>query len=83
MTPQLSPNEIKDLKVSLKTIVDSMCRIESEKELQKAEIAKIKDTSGVEPKIIRQLARINFKQSKEEVSDTIDDVLSLYEAIFE
>lgn len=61
---------------------NSLMRQESERDLQKNICERIKDEVGVEPKYLKQLAKVYHKQNFTEVKSQTDEFETLYEVVF-
>lgn len=61
---------------------NSLLRQESERDLQKGICDRIKDEVGVEPKYLKQLAKVYHKQNYSEVKLQSDEFETLYEVVF-
>jgi len=60
----------------------SLTRAEAERDLQKGICDRVAGTTSIEPKQLRMLAKLYYKQNKEETESEFDDVMGLYEQVF-
>lgn len=68
--PNLNPEERKKYSAAIKEIVDSLVRMEAEKELIKEIATQQKEFYGIKPAITTRAAKIAYKKSLEdEVAD--------------
>jgi hypothetical protein len=79
----LTPEDKKKLEKAIQEMSNSMTRIDAEKDLIKDIIQETHDSLGVEKKYIRKLAIIWHKQNVNEVKTETDEVMELYEELFE
>lgn len=79
----LTPEDKKKLEKAIQEMSNSMTRIDAEKDLMKDIIQETHDSLGVEKKYIRKLATIWHKQNVNEVKTETDEVMELYEELFE
>lgn len=79
----LTPEDKKKLEKAIQEMSNSMTRIDAEKDLIKDIIQETHDSLGVEKKYIRKLATIWHKQNVNEVKTETDEVMELYEELFE
>ena len=79
----LTPEDKKKLEKAIKEMSNSMTRIDAEKDLMKDIIQETHDSLGVEKKYIRKIATIWHKQNVNEVKTETDEVMELYEELFE
>ena len=79
----LTPEDKKKLEKAIQEMSNSMTRIDAEKDLMKDIIQETHDSLGVEKKYIRKIATIWHKQNVNEVKTETDEVMELYEELFE
>ena len=79
----LTPEDKKKFEKAIQEMSNSMTRIDAEKDLIKDIIQETHDSLGVEKKYIRKLATIWHKQNVNEVKTETDEVMELYEELFE
>lgn len=79
----LTPEDKKKLEKAIQEMSNSMTRIDAEKDLMKDIIQETHDSLGVEKKYIRKLATIWHKQNVNEVKTETDEIMELYEELFE
>jgi len=79
----LTPEDKKKLEKAIQEMSNSMTRIDAEKDLIKDIIQETHDSLGVEKKYIRKLATIWHKQNVNEVKTETDEIMELYEELFE
>jgi glucose-6-phosphate-specific signal transduction histidine kinase len=79
----LNPEEKKKLEKAIQELSNSMTRVDAEKDLMKDIIQETHDSIGVDKKYIRKLATIWHKQNVNEVKTETDEVMELYEELFE
>lgn len=84
MTTIVIPTSTTDkqkIKDAVTEMSNSMLRIDSEREFQRDVCARIKDEVGLEPKYLKQLAKVYHKQNFTEVQAQQDDFETLYEEV--
>ncbi|RMG25954.1 MAG: hypothetical protein D6732_21765 [Methanobacteriota archaeon] len=81
MMTNLSDANKSILKRALDEFDASLTRIEAERDHQKAICQRVKDTTGIEPKVFRKAAKIYHKQNRPEVETEFDEVIAVYEAV--
>lgn len=79
----LNPEDKKKLEKAIQELSNSMTRVDAEKDLMKDIIQETHDSIGVDKKYIRKLATIWHKQNVNEVKTETDEVMELYEELFE
>ena len=67
---------------AIKEMSDSLTREAAEKDLRKGIMEKVKDTTGITPAMTRTIAKLHFTQTKDELEQKNDDILTLYETTF-
>jgi len=68
---------------AIKEFDASLTRQAAERDLQKEICQKVKDTTGIEPKVTRKLAKLYFAQNREETESEFDEVIGLYDSCIE
>lgn len=76
-----SPSDKQKIKDAVMEMSNSMLRTESERDLQKDICLRIKDEVGLEPKYLKQMAKIYHKQNFVEVRNEQDEFETLYEEV--
>lgn len=71
----------KKIKDAVVEFSNSILRQESERDLQKDICNRIKDEIGLEPKYLKQLAKVYHKQNFSEVRSENDEFETLYEEV--
>ncbi|MDX8383182.1 MAG: hypothetical protein R8M45_03805 [Ghiorsea sp.] len=66
---------------AVKELNGSMTRVAAERDLQKEILAKVKDTTLIDPKQVKSIAKMYYDQSKAEKETEFDDVICLYESV--
>jgi hypothetical protein len=79
----LNPEEKKKLSKAIQELSDSMTRVDAEKDLMKDIIQETYDAIGVDKKHIRKVASIYHKQNLTEVRTETDEIMELYEEVFD
>jgi glucose-6-phosphate-specific signal transduction histidine kinase len=79
----LNPEDKKKLEKAIQELSNSMTRVDAEKDLMKDIIQETHDSIGIDKKYIRKLATIWHKQNVNEVKTETDEVMELYEELFE
>lgn len=77
-TSQADKDKIRDAVVEMS---NSMLRQESERDLQKDICLRIKDEVGLDPKYLKQMAKVYHKQNFADVRAEHSDFESLYEEV--
>jgi len=68
---------------AVKELDASMTRQAAERDLQKEICNRVKDTTAIEPKVTRKLARLYFAQNREETESEFDEIIGLYDSCIE
>jgi hypothetical protein len=71
------------IKGAITEMVSSLARAQAEKDFQKEVTDDLKESVGIPPSILKKLARIKFKEDREEIESQMDDLLSVYDTLFE
>jgi len=80
MIPSSDADKAK-IRDAVREMADSLLRQDSERELQKEICNSIKDEVGLEPKYLKQLAKVYHKQNFVEVQTEHDEFETLYEEV--
>jgi len=83
MNSQLNPEERRKLHGMCNELVNSMIRVQAEKDLQKDIVNRAKDELEITPKIVRAMARIAYKNSLSEQKIETEELFHLYEQTFD
>jgi len=79
----LNPEEKKKFAKAVQEISNSMTRMDAEKDLMKDIIQETFDALGINKKHIRKVANIYHKQNVSEVRTESDEIIELYEEVFD
>jgi len=66
---------------AIKEFDASLTRQAAERDLQKDICSRVKDTTGIEPKITRMLAKLYHNQNRQEKENEFDEIISLYDSV--
>lgn len=77
-----NPRDKEKLEATIKELSNSMTRIDAERDYQKEAIAKVADETGVDKKIVKQLASIYHRQTFTQVQTEREEIADLYESLF-
>jgi len=72
----------KKIKGAIQELVDSMTRMQSERELIKEIGTTIEETVGFSKKALKKLANIQFKANRTQVEGETNDILDAYDVLF-
>ena len=72
-------SDLKDVKRVMQTVLDSMIRIDSERDFIKETINELADKYSINKAVLKKVANIMFKQNMAEVQAANNDVEELYE----
>lgn len=78
----LNPEDRKKFTKAIQELSNSMTRVDAEKDLMKDIIQETFDSIGVDKKYIRKIAAIYHKQNLTEVKTETDEVMELYDELF-
>lgn len=78
-----SPADREKIRSVLRTVSESMTRIEAEKELIRDEIAALAEEFDIPKKFLNRMARTYHRQNFKDVVEEQDDFETLYETIVE
>lgn len=60
----------------------SKTRIQGERDLHKGIRDRVKDTTGLNPKVFNQLAALYYQQNKDKKEEEFTEVMDAYDALF-
>jgi hypothetical protein len=72
-------SDLKDIKSVMQTVLDSMIRINSEKDFIKETITALAEKYTLDKKVLKKVASIIYKANMAEVQANNNDVEELYE----
>jgi hypothetical protein len=78
-----SPEDREKIRRVLRTVSDSMTRIEAEKDLIKDEIGALVEDFEIPRKFLNKMARTFHRQNFKDIVDEQDDFATLYETVVE
>jgi len=78
----LNPEDRKKFTKAIQELSNSMTRVDAEKDLMKDIIQETHDSIGVDKKYVRKIAAIYHKQNLTEVKTETDEVMELYDELF-
>ena len=78
-----SPADREKIRRVLRTVSESMTRIEAEKDLIKEEIAALAEEFDIPKKFLNRMARTYHRQNFKDVVEEQDDFETLYETVVE
>jgi len=76
-----NPADLKKLRQGVEEIVNSMVRVDSEREYQKESIDELSEKFGIEKKHIRRMAVDHHKDSFDKKVGEFEDYTGLYESV--
>jgi hypothetical protein len=77
-----SPKDKEKLTGGISELVASKIRAKAEAEFQSEAIKRVSDETGVDKKLIRQLAQMQYKQNYSEAVAEREEIESIYEQLF-
>jgi len=83
MIEHLSPEQQQDFYKKIQECVNSKIRQSSESELQKEIIKDLKENYELEPKMIRRVITVLYKDSLEEEKQEMDEIAQIVESMKE
>lgn len=76
-----SDQDRKIIKDAIQEMIDSMTRKDAETELQTEICKSVKEETGFDPKHLRKIAKMQYKNNADEVSSEIEDLVSVLDIL--